>query len=294
MTAADKIAKAGRPLGAHMSTSGSFTTAVEQARTVGANAVQIFTKSQLRWQASPLKESEASEFKAAVKEAGIKFVCAHNSYIINLASTNPETRDKSLASLIHEVERSEALGCACLVMHPGSPKDDGVECGLKRISDGLRQALKATSGCAVMIALENTAGQGATIGVSMEEIRSLMDGVDFDPRLRMCLDTCHAFAAGYDIRKKGGVDRLVGEIESLVGLDRLMMLHLNDSKKECGSNVDRHENIGEGFIGAVGFKNLFADKRLLGIPGIIETPKEDKTYAEEDTKNLLAICAAGA
>ncbi len=290
----DLIAKASRPLGAHMSTSGAYTTAVEQTLAVKANAVQIFTKSQLRWQAPPLKDADASDFKAAVKEAKIKFVCAHNSYLINLASPTPENRDKSLASLIHELERSEALGCACLVMHPGSPKDDGLDTGIKRIADGLRQALKATSGCAVAIALENTAGQGATVGVSIDEIRRLMDGTDFDPRVRMCLDTCHAFAAGYDLREKSGVKRLVDEIESLLGLDRLMMLHLNDSKKECGSNVDRHENIGEGFIGIEGFKNFFADKRIRGIPGIIETPKEEKTFLEEDTRNLAAICAAGA
>ena len=288
------IAKAGRPLGAHMSTSGAYTTAVEQTLAVKATAVQIFTKSQLRWQAPPLKDADASDFKAAVKEANLKFVCAHGSYLVNLASPNNETRDKSLASLAHELERAEALGCACLVIHPGSSKDEGTDTGIHKIADGLRQALKATNGCAVKIALENTAGQGATIGVSVEEIRRLMDGVDFDPRLRMCLDSCHAFAAGYDLRNQEGVKKLVDEIESLIGLDRLMMLHLNDSMKDCGSRIDRHQHIGEGFIGIDGFKNLFADKRLNAVPGIIETPKDEKTFLVDDSRNLLALCAAGA
>ena len=280
-----------RPLGAHMSVSGTFVTAVEQSMLVGASAVQIFTKSQLRWQATPIAAESATAFRAAVSTAGLRFVCVHNSYLINLAATVDELREKSVASLIHELERAEMLGCACLVMHPGSPKQDGIDVGIQRVVAGLRTALKATAGFKVRIALENTAGQGATLGVKMPELGAMIAGVDGDPRVGVCIDTCHAFAAGYDLRTPQAVAGLVDEFAREVGLDRLIMLHLNDCKKECGSRIDRHEHIGQGCIGEAAFGYLLREPRLGGIPGIIETPKDEAKDPEltDDKRNLALL-----
>jgi len=277
-----------RPLGAHMSTSGGFTTAVEQSALVEATAVQIFTKSQLRWQASPITAGEAKAFREIVAASPLRFVCAHDSYLINLAATSEEIREKSVTSLAHELERADLLGCVCLVMHPGAPKEDPKEVGIRRIVEGLRHVLKATAGLRIRIALENTAGQGSTLGVTFAEIAAMIRGVGGDPRLGVCLDSCHAFASGYELRTPQGVTAMVDEFAHEIGLERLIMLHLNDSKKEFGSRIDRHEHIGKGCIGETGFRNVLREPRLRGIPGIIETPKDDRKDKElwEDRANL--------
>lgn len=284
-----------RPLGAHMSTSGSFVNAVEESLVVGATALQLFTKSQLRWAAPPIKPADAQAFRDAVAAAGLKHVCAHDSYLINLAATSDESRQKSVASLIHEIERAEMLGCACVVLHPGSPKEDGLDVGIQRVSDGLKQVLKATAGMACRVALENTAGQGATLGVKLVELRRMIEGCDNDPRLAVCLDTCHAFAAGYDLRTAQAVAAFADEVERELGLKRIMMLHINDSKKDCGSRIDRHEHIGQGCLGEAAFRCFFAEPRFKGIPGIIETPKDDDDpELKEDRMNLTKLVECGA
>jgi deoxyribonuclease-4 len=274
-----------------MSVSGALVTAVKQSQMVGATAVQIFTKSQLRWQASPIAADAATEFREAVAAAALRFVCVHNSYLINLAATADELREKSVASLIHELERAELLGCACLVMHPGSPRQDGADVGIQRVVAGLRAALKATAGFKVRIALENTAGQGATLGVKMQELGAMIAGVDGDPRVGVCIDTCHAFAAGYELRTPQAVAALVDEIAKEIGLERVIMLHLNDCKKECGSRIDRHEHIGQGCIGEAAFGYVLQEPRLAGIPGIIETPKDEAKDPEltDDKRNLALL-----
>ncbi len=280
-----------RPLGAHMSVSGGFTTAVEQSALVEATAVQIFTKSQLRWQSSPITAGEAQAFRAAVAASPLRFVCVHDSYLINLAATDDAIREKSVTSLAHELERAELLGCACVVMHPGAPKQDPKEVGIRRIADGLRDVLRATAGMKVKIALENTAGQGSTLGVNFAEIAAMLAGADGDARLGVCLDTCHAFASGYELRTPQAVAAMLDEFEQAIGLGRLLMLHLNDSKKDCGSRIDRHEHIGKGCIGAVGFSCVLQEPRLRGIPGIIETPKDDAKDPDlkEDRENLTLL-----
>ena len=286
-----------RPLGAHMSVSGSFLTAVTATVTAGADALQIFTKSQLRWHAPPIADSTAREFRAAVQAAGLRFLSAHDSYLINLAAGSEDTWANSVASLTLELERAAQLGVFCLVLHPGSPKTDGAAVGIQRIVKGLREVLRSTAGNPVRLALENTAGQGATLGATVQELAAMIDGCDGDPRLGLCLDTCHAFAAGYDLRTPAAVAALVDAITAGPGLDRLLMLHLNDSKKECGQHLDRHEPIGEGCIGEPGFRCLLAEPRLKGIPGILETPKSDDPAMTDDRRNLATLrrCeAAGA
>ncbi|MEI8080056.1 MAG: deoxyribonuclease IV [bacterium] len=278
-----------RPLGAHMSVAGSFLTAVTETVTAGADALQIFTKSQLRWHAPPIADRAACEFRAAVQAAGIRFLSAHDSYLINLAAGSEDTWAKSVTSLTLELERAAQLGVCCVVLHPGSPKTDGAEVGIQRIVKGLREVLRSTAGNPVRIALENTAGQGATLGVTVQELTAMIAGCDGDPRLGLCLDTCHAFAAGYDLRTPAAVAALVDAIAAGPGLDRLLLLHLNDSKKACGLHLDRHEPIGAGCIGELGFRCLLAEPRLKGIPGILETPKSDDPAMTDDRRNLATI-----
>ena len=278
-----------RPLGAHMSVSGSFTTAVAEAVTAGADALQIFTKSQLRWQAPPISDAAAREFRAACRAVGLRFLCAHDSYLINLAAGGAELWDKSVASLAHELERAAQLEVGCLVLHPGSPKDDGAAEGIRRIVKGLREVLRLTAGNPVRLALENTAGQGATLGASMTELAAMIAGCDGDPRLGVCLDTCHAFAAGHDLRTPQAVAALADAMAAGFGLERLLLLHLNDSLKDCGSRVDRHTHIGEGCIGEAGFRCLLAESRFKGIPGILETPKGDDPTLADDRRNLATL-----
>lgn len=279
-----------RPLGAHMSISGGFLTAVKQSVAAGADALQIFTKSQLRWETSPISDDAAKEFRDAVAAARIKFVSVHDSYLINLASGDPELWRKSVNSLTHEVRRAEQLGCNCVVLHPGSPKDDGAEAGIARVGKGLREVLDATSDCKAGLALENTAGQGATLGISFEEIAKIIHAAGDDQRLGVCLDTCHAFASGYELRTPMAVKLMADEFESTIGLKRLWMLHLNDSKKDCGSRVDRHDHVGVGCIGEDGFRCVLNEPAFRGLPGILETPKaEDDPTMGDDCKNLAIL-----
>ena len=278
-----------RPLGAHMSISGGFPTAVRQSVAAQATALQIFTKSQLRWESAPISGDAILEFRKAVAAAGIRFVSVHDSYLINLASGDPELWNKSVHSLILEVERAELLGCACVVLHPGSPKDDGQEVGIARVAKGLRAVLDATKGYKVGLALENTAGQGATLGVSFAEIAKMIQAAGGDERLGVCLDTCHAFASGYELRTPMAVRMMAEEFDQTIGLKRLWMLHLNDSKKDLGSRVDRHEHIGQGCIGEEGFRCVLNDPAFRGLPGILETPKNEADPTMLEDRENLAI-----
>lgn len=275
-----------RPLGAHMSVAGGILNSIGHAAKVASDALQIFSKSQLRWQAAPIDRATADAFKAAYAGSGLRFLCIHVGYLINLASPDADTRGKSLAALGDEVRRAAALGCGVVVMHPGSPKEDGREAGMARIAAGLERVLADTADCPVAIALENTAGQGATIGDSLEELGDLASRLDqHRERIAFCFDTCHGFAAGIDLRSAQAVGRLADDIERFFGLERLVAFHLNDSKTALGSRRDRHEQIGKGHIGEAGFANLLAEPRFKGIPGIIETDKDEKTLAE-DVVNL--------
>ena len=279
-----------RPLGAHMSISGGFLTAVKQSVAAGADALQIFTKSQLRWETSPMPDAAAKEFRDAVAAAGIKFVSVHDSYLINLASGSADLWQKSVRSLIHEVERTEQLGCNCVVLHPGSPKEDGAEAGIARVAKGLREVLDATQGCKAGLALENTAWQGATLGISFTEIAKIIHGAGDDPRLGVCLDTCHAFASGYELRTPMAVKLMADEFDQEIGLKRLWMLHINDSMKPLGSRVDRHDHIGKGCIGEDGFRCVLNEPAFRGLPGILETPKEeDDPTMSADRRNLALL-----
>ncbi len=278
-----------RLLGAHMSISGGFLTAVRQSVAAEATALQIFTKSQLRWDAPPISVTAAREFREAAATAGIRFISVHDSYLINLASGSEELWKKSVASLTLEVRRAELLGCACVVLHPGSPKEDGAAAGIARVAKGLCEVLAATPDSPVGLALENTAGQGATLGVSFAELAAIIKAADGDRRIGVCLDTCHAFASGYELRSPMAVRMMAEEFDREIGLKRLWLLHLNDSRKDVGSRVDRHEQIGKGCIGEEGFRCVLNDPAFRGIPGILETPKEESDATMRDDRENLAI-----
>ncbi|HLG42512.1 MAG TPA: deoxyribonuclease IV [Planctomycetota bacterium] len=270
-------------LGAHFSISGGYHKACEEAERLGCNALQLFTKNQMQWKAKPITASEASEFKEARRKAGVAAAMAHDSYLINLASPDSKLRSRSLQAFIHELKRCEALGVESLVTHPGSPTGAGEKAGIQSMVGTLREALKERGPTAIL--LETTAGQGSTIGWRFEHLAEIIDGCAGDPGLGICVDTCHVFAAGYDLRTEEGTDRTIEEFDRIVGLPRLKAFHMNDSKQGLGCRVDRHEHIGRGKIGRAAFRCIMTDERFERIPKVLETPKE----GDMDPKNLAVL-----
>jgi deoxyribonuclease-4 len=262
-------------LGAHMSIAGGLALACERGRDAGCDAIQIFVKNERQWKARPLEDSEAAEFKAARKAHRIRTAFAHDTYLINMASPEQALWKKSVDAFVDELERCEALGLEFLVTHPGSPGEAGEEAGIRNMSKGLNAAHRRTKGFAVRVLLETTAGQGATVGWNFGQMKAILDGVSEADRVGFCLDTCHVFAAGYDIRTREGYERTMDEFERLLGLRRIEAFHVNDSKKGLNCRVDRHENIGKGEIGLEAFRCLMRDARFKDVPKVIETPKED-------------------
>ncbi len=274
-------------LGAHMSIAGGVYKAIERGKSVGCDIVQIFTKSSNQWKAKPLTDEDVRLFNEAKVETGISIVVGHTSYLINLASPDPITYDKSLKSMRDELERAEALGLHSLVMHPGSHMGKGEEAGLKRIAQSIDAVHKSLPGLKVKITLEITAGQGTNLGFRFEQIARIMDRVKAPERLSACFDTCHAFTAGYDIRTKKAYIATMREFDKVIGLDNLTVVHLNDAKKELASRIDRHEHIGKGQIGLDGFRWLMNDRRLRKVPMSLETPKGKEL--KEDVENLATL-----
>jgi deoxyribonuclease-4 len=273
-------------IGAHMSIAGGISKAFERGQSVQCRTIQIFLKSSNQWKAKPLTEEDKILFQEAQKTSGIHPVVAHDSYLINLASPNSDLYQKSIAAFMEEMERANFLGVPYLVLHPGAHVGSGVEAGIARIAAALNQAF-ARVDSPVTILLENTAGQGSGLGYRFEELASIMEKIKEDGRVGICLDTCHAFAAGYDIRTKDAYASVMREFDRLIGIKKIRAFHVNDSKKELGSRVDRHAHIGQGFIGLEGFRCLINDKRFMKIPKILETPKGPDLA--EDRINLATL-----
>jgi deoxyribonuclease-4 len=269
-------------LGAHMSIAGGYHLAARKGGALGCTAIQVFTKNERQWRAKPITDEESALFKAAVAEEGVKVAFAHDTYLHNLASPNPDLWRKSVDAFTEELGRCERLGLDFLVSHPGSPMDSGADAGIGRMRDALSEILSRTKGYRSRILLETTAGQGATLGSRFDEMARLVDG--FDP-IGVCFDTCHVFAAGYDLRTRAGYDSVMAEFDRHIGLDRLRAFHLNDSKKDLGCRVDRHEHIGRGCIGRDAFSFLMSDPRFEAVPKVIETPKEN----DMDPVNLALL-----
>lgn len=274
-------------LGAHMSIAGGVHKALERGKSVGCDIIQIFTKSSNQWKAKPLTDDDLALFQEAKLATGITIVVGHTSYLINLASPDPLTYRKSVDSLRLELERSEALGLPSLVLHPGSHLGEGEQAGLKKIAKSLDAVHKSLPGLTVKIALEITAGQGTNLGFRFEQIARIIELTKEPDRLAACFDTCHAFAAGYDIRTKKAYTATMQQFDDVIGIDRLAVIHLNDAKKELASRIDRHEHIGKGQIGLDGFRWLLNDRRLRAIPMSLETPKGKDL--KEDVENLATL-----
>jgi len=282
-----KEKRPGPLLGAHMSIAGGVDKALLEGQKVDCDVIQIFTKSSRQWAAQPYSKEEIQNFLANQKETGIVTVIAHDSYLLNLGSPDEGLRKRSVRAFVDEMERCETLSIPYLIAHPGAHVGSGEEEGIKAIGRSLDEIHKACPGFKARIALEITAGQGSNLGYRFEQIRDMIDATKESDRLRVCFDTEHAFAAGYDIRTREGYERTFGEFDEIIGLKRLAAFHLNDSKKEFHSRVDRHEHIGKGHIGVEAFRLLMNDQRFSGIPMCLETPKGPDL--KEDIENLTML-----
>jgi deoxyribonuclease-4 len=276
--------KHGDLIGAHLSTKGGVHTVFDRAKEINATAIALFAKNSNQWKGKELTDDDVKLF---AEKRTLKPIFTHASYLINLATTNKEFHRKSIAAMIDELDRAERLKIAAVVLHPGAHLGAGVDAGIDQIARSFDEIHAAIPKHKVITLLETAAGQGSCLGCTFEELGQIMKRVDDPKRLAICVDTCHIFAAGHDIRTRDGYERTVEDIERHVGLDRVGLFHLNDSKKALGSRVDRHEHIGEGQIGLEGFRLLLNDERFHGIPKLLETPK--KIEHESDRRNLAVL-----
>ena len=277
-----------RPLlGAHMSIAGEVGQALIRGQQVGCDCIQIFTKSSRQWASKPFSEAEIATFKRNLRETGIKMVIAHDSYLVNLGAPDNALRIKSVKGFIDELERCEALGVPFLVAHPGSHVGSGEEQGIKTIAKSIDEAHARCKGFKTKIALEITAGQGSNLGYSFQQMGQIFDAVTENERLRLCFDTEHAFAAGYDLRTEEEYEKTFALLDEHIGLKKIVAFHLNDATKPINSRIDRHQHIGQGFIGLDAFRRLLNDERFFGIPMCLETPKGPDL--KEDVENLATL-----
>ena len=276
--------KHGDLIGAHLSSKGGIHTVFDRAKEINATAVALFAKNSNQWKGKELTDEDCKLF---AKSRTVKPVFTHASYLINLATTNPEFHQKSIAAMTDELDRAERLGISAVVLHPGAHMGAGVQAGVDQIARSFDQIHAAIPQHKVVTLLETAAGQGSCLGCTFEELGRIIDLVDDKKRLGICIDTCHIFASGYDIRTPDGYERTIEDVEKHVGLSRVALFHLNDSKKPLGSRVDRHEHIGDGQIGVEGFRLLLNDPRFARIPKLLETPK--KIEHESDRRNLATL-----
>ncbi len=267
-----------------MSVAGGIATAPGRGKTIGADVIQIFSKHNTRWTGKALEEDEARGFRDACAETGIPAAAVHCAYLINLASAKETVRTRSLYALEDEASRAAMLGIPCLVMHPGSCGDDPEEVGIARIASALKEFGRFPEG--VSLLLENTAGQGSSIGRTMEQLRRLLDAAGAPPDVAVCLDSAHLFEAGYDIASEGGWRDFLDELGRRGILPRVRLWHLNDSRTAGGSRVDRHFHIGEGTIGLPAFGRILAHPAFRELPMVLETPKDGADEFEMDIRNL--------
>lgn len=279
-------------LGAHMPTAGGHHNAIADGVAIGCRSVQIFTASPRQWRAPSIAPEVAEKFKQVVRESGITKTVAHDSYLINLAAEpGSDVLTKSRAAFRAEIERAEALGVDFLVSHPGAHVGAGEDVGIARLIESLDIIHAETAGAKVRVAIETTAGQGTYLGGRFEQIARILSGVKDPARLAVCLDTCHVFAAGYDIRTPEVYEETMRLFDEIIGVKNLQVIHANDSQKVLGSHADRHAHIGEGEIGLEAFRLLVNDPRLAGLPVIVETP-ESETMHEVNVKRLHDLMAA--
>jgi deoxyribonuclease-4 len=273
--------------GAHMSTSGGVWKALARGADIGCESVQIFVKNNMQWYGRPFSPDEVRRYQAEVAVRRPAAVFGHAGYLINLGAPPSPNRDRSIQSLIQEIELATQLGIPFLVLHPGAHLGAGEEVGIRRIIQGLDAVFAATKSSPVRIALENTAGQGSCLGYRLAHLAAIYDGVACLKRLGVCLDTAHFFAAGYDIRTPKGWNGAIREVDLLLGLEQVLAFHLNDAKTGLGSRVDRHAGIGQGQLGREAFRHVVNDARFRSLPGCLETPKSPDLH--EDVANLAIL-----
>ena len=284
-----------RILGAHQSIAGGLHRAVDRAVETGCQALQIFTRNINRWETTPIEPAAAAAFRQAVSAAGLGLVVAHDSYLINPAAGDAALRRRSIAGLVEELKRADQLGIPWVVAHPGAAGEQPRQRAVQRAATGIATALSRTRRLAAGLLIETTAGQGTCLGDSFAEIAMMLDVIDAagcGDRVAVCLDTCHVFAAGYELYPRAALDRTLAEFDATIGLDRLRVIHANDSKRERGSRVDRHEAIGHGRIGPEAFRLIMNHPSLSGVPLILETPKEGPDGVVDparDRENLATL-----
>jgi len=249
--------------------------------------MQIFTKSGSQWEGKPIIDGDIANYKTAQAKATIDPVVAHAAYLINLCAVNQAVLSKSRHALEDELRRCETLDIRGLIFHPGAHMGQGEEEGIRRIAESINFVHERTPGFRTLTILETTAGQGSAIGYRFEHLKSILDGIEQKERIAVCIDTCHLFAAGYPIHTERGWDETILDFDTTIGLNRLAVVHVNDSKKEFGSRVDRHDHIGKGQIGKEGFRGLMNDSRFVTVPKILETEKSEDMH--EDVENMTVL-----
>lgn len=274
-------------IGCHVSIAGGIDNSVVRAEELGCNTMQIFSKNASTWREKVLKKDEVESFRENLKNSNINPIFIHTSYLINLASSSDELYFKSINAFLEEMKRADLLlPDPYLIIHPGAHTGAGEEYGIQRIIRALNIILEKSADLKTMILLEDTAGSGTHLGYAFRQLKRMMEGARDRKRIGMCFDTCHAFAAGYDLSHQEGIEQTLEEIDKYLGLERLKVIHLNDSKYPLGSRKDRHMHIGKGYIGLEGFRVLVNHKYLKDLPFVLETPKHDE---KDDLKNINLV-----
>lgn len=276
-------------LGCHVSISGGLENVPSNAKALGCDVFQMFTKNQMQWKHSPLKPEGIEGFKGGVKALGMGPTLVHCSYLLNCASPDDALWEKSINGLVVEIERADALGIPYITFHPGSPKEKGEEWGCKRVGEAISLALQRTKGTSPIVLVETNAGQGKQVGDTFLELAQILDGVAEKKRVGVCFDTCHVFVSGYDIATDEGYDDAFATFDNELGLSQLKAFHLNDSKEGVNSRKDRHEKIGEGKLGLEFFRKLLNDPRFKGLPGYLETPVDDEAEYKAEIATLRSL-----
>jgi deoxyribonuclease-4 len=271
-------------VGVHVSIAGSLDLAVDRAKDVGCDVFQMFTRNPRGWAFAPLSDEVCTEFRKKITTTGL-VPFDHMPYLPNLATPKPDMYEKTVATLTAELDRCDRLGIPCLVTHLGHHLGDGIAGGRTRAIRAINTALKA-SDTGVQLLLENTAGEKNSLGSSFEHIRGIIEGLDHPERIGVCFDTCHAFAAGYELRTESGIEDTLGQFDEQIGIKNLRLIHLNDAKGDRGSGLDRHEHIGMGFIGEDGFRAIVKNKVFSKIPMVCETPVDER---RDDSGNLAKV-----
>ena len=275
-------------LGAHMSIAGNIDQSFDRAESIGCTTMQIFVKSNRQWFTAPLADEKIRKFRHKAKSSPVNPIVAHAAYLINLGSPHNDIAEKSLKSFTEELQRAELLSIPYLVVHPGASLGGDEKIALLKTSIAINQAIIKVPGSTIIL-LETMAGQGSTLGTTFEQLAAIIEDIHDQKRIGVCFDTCHTWAAGYDASTSTKYEKMWREFDSIIGLQKLHALHLNDSKNECNSRVDRHEDIGKGKIGLESFKLLMNDERFFDIPKILETPKESMADDARNMKTLVNL-----